>query len=146
MPQIELSTNWFGALTTFVANIYHTHTSFFGLDEAQCAFRKYPRSFISPRSPDIFRSIIPEIVEVLTKLPIKLFVSGTSLLLEEVQHTGASGVSKRFDGVQLFHELGMFDTQQKLELFLKRYIPASILYSPSGCRLQQRMQKYLQGR
>ena len=117
-----------------------------GLDEAQWASRKYLRPFISSHNPVIFRSIIREITVVLTKLPIKLVLSGTGLSLEEVQDSIASGVSKLHNAVKVVHELGMFDTWEKLKPFLQRYIPASILYSDSGEHLQQRMRDYLQGR
>jgi hypothetical protein len=46
----------------------------------------------------------------------------------------------------LFHQLGMFDTWPKMRSFVERYIPASILETPSGYRLQQRMREYLVGR
>jgi hypothetical protein len=117
-----------------------------GLDEAQRASRLYPRSFISSTDPDKFRSIIREVVKVFTKLPIKLVVSGTGLSLAELQEAMASGVSKPFEAVKLFHKFGMFDTWPKLKLYLERYIPASVLESVSGRRLQQRMPEYLQGR
>jgi hypothetical protein len=118
----------------------------FGLDEAQQASRMYPRSFISSRDPNTFRSIIREVADLFTNLPIKLIVSGTGLSLEEVQDSMASGVSKANNAVHLFHELGMFDTWRKLESFLKRYIPASTLDSESGRHLKPRMREYLQGR
>ena len=56
----------------------------------------------------------------------------------------ASGVSKRAS-VQLFHNLGMFDTWQNMKLFVDCYIPAYILESDSGHRLQKRTREYLQG-
>ena len=118
----------------------------FGLDEAQWASRKYPRSFISSRSSDTFRSIILEVVQVFTRLPIKLVVSDTDLLLEDIQDSIVSGVSRPVNGARLFHELGMFDSWRKLESFVERYIPASILKSHSGRHLQQRMREYLHGR
>ena len=116
-----------------------------GLDEAQEASRMYPHSFISSYNPDTFRSIIREMVKVFTILPIKLVVSGTGLSMVELRDAMNSGVSKTA-GVHLFHELGMFDTWPKLKVFVERYIPASILESESGKRLQQRMREYLQGR
>jgi hypothetical protein len=118
-----------------------------GLDEAQRASRMYPRSFISSTDTHTFRSIIREIVNVFTTTPtpIKLIVSGTDLSLADLKDNMVSGVSKRAQGI-LFHELGMFDTWPKLESFLKRYIPATILCSLSGYRLQHRMLEYLQGR
>lgn len=117
-----------------------------GLDEAQRAVRLYRFSFMSSTSEGVFRSMLREIVKVFTKSPIKLVVSGTGLSLVELEEAMASGVSKPAKSVQLFHQLGMFDTWPKLELFLKRYIPASILETPSGYRLQQRMREYLLGR
>jgi hypothetical protein len=118
-----------------------------GLDEAQHASRLYPRSFISSTKPDEFRSIIREMVNVFTELPIKLIVSGTGVSLPEFEVAMASGVSKPTGAaVQLFHNLGMFDTWEKLKAFLERYIPASIFKSRSGQRLQLRMREYLQGR
>ena len=130
---------------------YLQHSPFIlGLDEAQRASRLYPRSFISTTNPDEFRSIIREVAKVFTKSPIKLIVSGTDLLLAELEdansHPTASGVSKLAKPVQLFHKLGMFDTWPKLKSFLERYIPVSIFESPSGSRLQKRMREYLQGR
>lgn len=117
-----------------------------GLDEAQRAARLYRRAFISSTNNGGFQSILPKIVEVFTKLPIKLVVSGTGLPMAELEEVMASGVSKPAEGVKLFHQLGMFDTWPKLKSFLERYVPASILESPSGYRLQQRMQEYLLGR
>ena len=117
-----------------------------GLDQAEWASRNYPRPFTLSHTLDIFPSIIGKVVEVFSELPMKLVVSGTVLSLEEFENSTASGVPKDADGVQVFHELGMFDTWPKLESFLKRYVPASILDSSSGSRLQQRMRVYLQGR
>jgi hypothetical protein len=113
--------------------------------EAQRAVRLYRYSFISSTNGKVLRSILREIVEVFTKLPIKLVVSGTSLSLEELEEAMPSGVSKPAEAVILFHELGMFDTWPKLKPFLERYVPASFLESPSGYRLQQRIQEYLLG-
>ena len=116
-----------------------------GLDEAQVASRMYPHSFISSNNPDTFWSVIREMVNVFTKFPIKLVVSGTGLSAVEVQNAMTSGVGKAAP-VHVFHELGMFDTWPKLKSFVERYIPASILESKSGKFLQQRMREYLQGR
>jgi hypothetical protein len=105
---------------------------------------------MSYTNPDEFRSIFREIVKVFTKSPIKLVVSDSGesglSLAEFKEGAMASGVSKPVEGVQLFHKFGMFDTWSKLKSFLERYVPASILESPSGYRLQQRMREYLQGR
>jgi hypothetical protein len=117
----------------------------FGLDEAQWAARLYPYSFISYSGVLVYRSIIREIVRVFTKSPIKLVVSGTGLSLAELEDTMASGVSKP-GCVKVFHQLGMFDTWPQLKSFIKRYIPAFILETNSGYRLQQRIQEYLMGR
>ncbi len=130
---------------------YLQHSPFIlGLDNAQWASRLYPCSFISSTDPDEFRSIFREIVKVFTKSPVKLIVSGSGesgLSLAEFEEGAmASGVSKSVEAVQLFHKLGMFDTWPKLKSFLERYVPASILESPSGYRLQKRMREYLQGR
>jgi hypothetical protein len=116
-----------------------------GLDEAHHASRMYPNSFILSYEPDTFRSINCEVVEVFSKLPIKLVVSGTDLSPIELEKATTSEVGKPF-GIQLSHELGMFDTWPKLKSFLERYIPASILESLSGKCLQRRMQEYLLGR
>jgi hypothetical protein len=56
----------------------------------------------------------------------------------------ASGVSK--EDVFVFHDLGMFDTWEKLQPFFERYVPASFLQSPSGYHLQKRIREYLLGR
>jgi hypothetical protein len=56
-------------------------------------------------------------------VPIKPIVSGTDLSLADLEDD-ASGVSKP-NAVQLFHELGMFDTWPKLKSFLERYVPAA---------------------
>jgi hypothetical protein len=126
---------------------YLSHSHFIlVLDEAQRASRLYPRCFISSTNPDKFQSIIREVVKVFTKLPIKLVVAGTGLRLAELEDALASGVSNPAETVQLFHNLGMFDTWPKLKSFLERYVPASIFESPSGYRLQQRIWEYLQGR
>jgi hypothetical protein len=70
-------------------------------------------------------------------------VSGTALSLAELEDDKVSGVSKPANAVQVFHNLGMFDTWPKMKSFLERYVPASILESPSGYRLQKRMREYL---
>ena len=72
-------------------------------------------------------------------------VSGTGLSLEDLEETTASGVAKP-EPIQVFTQLGMFDTWPKLEPFLKRYIPTSILESDSWHCLEQRIQGYLLGR
>jgi hypothetical protein len=117
-----------------------------GLDEAQRATRLYPSAFLSSTENQKPRSILREIARVLTQSPVKLVVSGTGLSLAEVQGAMASGVSKPDEGVKLFHELGMFDTWLKLKPFLERYIPPSVLKSPSGYHLQLRIREYLLGR
>lgn len=111
-----------------------------GLDEAQRAARLYPYSGISCPNAEVFRSIIREMVKVFGEAPIKLVVSSTSLPLADLIEDTISYE------VQVFHELGMFDTWPKLKRFLERYVPASILETPSGHRLQQRMREYLLGR
>jgi hypothetical protein len=73
-------------------------------------------------------------------------VSGTGLSLGDLHDSAASGVSKLGVGVKVFYKLGMFNTWSKLNDFLERYIPTSFLESPSGYRLQQRIQEYLLGR
>ena len=78
--------------------------------------------------------------------PIKLIVLGTDLSLADFQDDMTSGVSKAAGQVRVYHELGMFDTWEKLEPFLARYIPASFLKSPSGELLTLRMREYLLGR
>ena len=65
--------------------------------------------------------------------------------LEELHEVMASGVSKPV-GVEFFHKLGMFDTWPKLKQFPEHYLPASFLETPSGYRLQRRIQEYLLGR
>ena len=115
------------------------------LDEAQRATRLYPYSFISSSSDGVFRSIIREIVKVFTQPQMTLVVSGTRVSLAELEDALASGVSKP-GAVKLFHQLGMFDTWPKLKPFLERYIPAFILETPSGYRLQVRIREYLLGR
>ncbi|KAF8352173.1 hypothetical protein F5887DRAFT_16705 [Amanita rubescens] len=117
-----------------------------GLDEAQRATRLYPYSGISSTNPKVFRSIIRDMVKVFTKVSIKLVVSGTGLSLADLEEGMASGVSKPAEGVEVFHELGMFDTWPKLKSFVERYVPLSILESHSGYGLQVRMQEYLLGR
>jgi hypothetical protein len=71
------------------------------LDEAQRASRLYPRSFISSTELGNFQSIIREVVNVFTKLPIKLIVSGTGLSLTESEDALTSGDSKPAREVQL---------------------------------------------
>ena len=117
-----------------------------GVDEAQQATRLYYYSGISSTNPKVFRSIIRDMVKVFTKVPIKLVVSGTGLLLADLEELTASGVSKPAQGVEVFHELGMFDTWPKLKSFVECYVPLSIFQSHSGHGLQVRMQEYLLGR
>lgn len=82
---------------------------------------------------------------VLTKLPGKLVVPGTGLLLVELQDAMASGVSKPLGAIAWFHSLGRFDNWVKLKPFLERYLPPSFLNMPSGHHLQHRMWEYLLG-
>ena len=72
-------------------------------------------------------------------------MSVTGLSLQELNDAMASGVSKPAP-VELFHNLGMFDTWQNMKLFVDHYIPAYIFESDSGHRLQKWMREYLQGR
>lgn len=116
------------------------------LDEAQQATRLYPYSGISSINPKVYRSIIRDIVQVFTKVSVKLVVSGTGLSLADLEEATASGVSKPAQGVKVFHELGMFDTWPKLKSFVGRYVPLSTLESHSGYGLQVRMREYLLGR
>ena len=116
-----------------------------GLDEAQRASRLYPRPFISSKDNKVYQSILRAIAAVFTEWSIKLVVSGTGVSLAELGEDVASGVSKPM-AVHLFHKLGMFDTWLKLNSFLRRYVPASILESPSGHHLQLRIQEHLLGR
>jgi len=126
---------------------YLPHSHFIlGLDGAQWASRLYPRCFISSTNPDKFQSIIREVVKVFTKPPIKLIVSSIGLPLAELEDAMAFRVSNPAEAVQLFHNLGMYDTWPKLKSFLERYVPASIFESRSGYRLQQRIWEYLEGR
>jgi len=117
-----------------------------GLDEAQHAIRSHPCSFTSSIDNEVLRSILREMVRVITKLPCKLVVSGTGLSLAELQDAMASGVSKPIGEIAWFHELGKFDTWVKLKPFIERYLPTSFLQTPSGLHLQVRMQEYLLGR
>jgi hypothetical protein len=115
----------------------------FGLDEAQRATRLYPYSFISSTKSNRYRSVIREIAKVFSK-SVDLVVSGTGLPLEELREAVASGVSK--DDIFVFHDLGMFDTWEKLQPFLERYLPASFWQTPSGDHLKKRIREYLLGR
>ena len=72
-------------------------------------------------------------------------MSGTNVSRKDLEDSMLSGVSKA-QAVEMFHELGMFDTLPKLRSFVERYVPAYILESDSGHRLQQRMREYLLGR
>jgi hypothetical protein len=116
-----------------------------GLDEAQVAARLYRHTFLSSDNKT-YRSIFRETVAIFTELgTTQLVVSGTGLSLKEMEDAMASGVSKPRQ-IKLFHQLGMFDTWPKLERLLQRYVFPSLLESPSGKRLQQRVREYLLGR
>ncbi len=139
------------ALDILVDRLHDIHEEYFpgsnfilGLDEAQQAARLYPYSFISSTNSNRYRSIIHKIAQVFSDSEFDLVVSGTGLPLEELREVVASGVSK--DDVFVFHDLGMFDTWEKLQPFLERYLPASFLQSPSGYHLQKRIREYLLGR
>lgn len=142
------------ALNALVRRLNHIRDTYlhepnfiFGLDEAQQAARLYPYSFVSSTSNTKFRSIIRAIAEEFTKSPIRLIVSGTGLSLIELQEASmASGISKPAHNVLIYHDLGIFDTWQKLRPFLECYVPATLLESPSGLRLQKRIREYLLGR
>ena len=78
-----------------------------GLDKAQgCPIR----SFILSTNLGKFQSIIHDVV----KIPIKLIVLGTGLPRAELKDAIFSRVLKHAKPVQLFHELGIFDTWPKL--------------------------------
>ena len=129
-----------------IRDTYMPQTQFIlAVDEAQRLAMTFPHSFISSTDPELPRSMIREVAKVSTILRGKLVVAGTGLSLEDLSDALASGVSK-FEEVDLFHGLGMFDTPQKLKSFFQRYIPASILESTSWLRLQQRIREYLLGR
>ena len=116
------------------------------LDEAQQAVRLHHFCFLSYSEPTAFRSILREIVKVFDSLAVKIVVSGTGLSLEEVEDALNSGVGKPLGQFETFVELGMFDNPLKLEATLQRYIPSSILESPSGKSLRMRIREYLPGR
>lgn len=116
-----------------------------GLDEAQWAARLYPRSFVSSTNPEVSQSILRQIVKVFTKQPIRLLVSGTSASMDELCGAEVSGVSKPTN-VDMYHDLGMFNTWSSLKSFLDCYLPAGFLETQSGHRLQLRMREYLMGR
>jgi hypothetical protein len=125
---------------------YMPHTHFIvGVDEAQQAVRLYCHSFVSSTNDKAFRSIICEIAKVFTTLPIKLVVSGTCTTKDDLHDLRASGVSKH-DPVELYHDLGMFDTWSKLRLFLECYLPAAFLETDSWHHMQSCIQEYLLGR
>ena len=140
------------ALRKLVNRFNHIRDEYFpgsnfilGLDEAQQAARLYPYSFISSYNPGQYRSVIQVIAQVFTSvLGADLVVSGTGLSLNELREAFASGVSK--DDVFVFHQLGMFDTWDKLKPLVERYVPASFLHTPSGYHLQKRLREYLLGR
>jgi hypothetical protein len=115
------------------------------LDEAQGAVTMYRNCFISRADPTVYRSILREVSAVVTKWPFKLVVSGTGVSMSELREAVASGVSKP-TGVDLFHDLGMFDTWTKLESFFTNYVPASVWQSDSWVRLQIRIREHLRGR
>ncbi|KAK2464549.1 hypothetical protein APHAL10511_003407 [Amanita phalloides] len=133
-------------LNTIINRYFPTSRPILEFDEAQQATRLYPYSGISSTRTEVFRSIIRDIVKVFTKAPIKLVVSGTGLPLADLEESVASGVGKPSQEVEVFHKLGMFDTWRELRLFIQRYVPSSILETPSGHRLQQRMREYFVGR
>jgi hypothetical protein len=116
------------------------------LDEAQHAVRLHRFCFLSSGEHTTFRSILREIVKVFNSLVVKIVVSGTGLSLEEVEEVLNSSVGKPLGQFETFVELGMFDDPLKLEAALQRYIPSSILESPSGKSLQTRIREYLPGR
>jgi hypothetical protein len=138
--------NLINRLTGIINEYFSGSRLILAIDEAQWATRLYPYCGMSSSSPGAFRSIIREMVKVFTKAPVKLVVSGTGVSLADLEDNVAPGVGKPPHTVEVFHELGMFDTWPKLMNFFGRYVPASFLENPSGYRLQQRMREYLLGR
>lgn len=125
---------------------YFSRTHFIvAVDEAQQAVRLYRRPFLSSTNATKYRSIIREISKVFTAQPVKLVVSGTGVTMDDLRDAMASGVSK-YDTVRLYHKLGMFDTWPTLSSFLERYLPDTLLESPSWNCLRTRIQEYLMGR
>jgi hypothetical protein len=142
-----------GALTALINDFEQIRMQYFpesrftiALDEAQQAVRLHRFCFLSSGELSKFRSILREIVKVFSSLVVKIVVSGTGLSLEEVEDSLNSSVGKPLGQFQTFVELGMFDNPLKLEAILQRYIPSSILKSPSGKSLRTRIREYLPGR
>ncbi|KAK2462810.1 hypothetical protein APHAL10511_005201 [Amanita phalloides] len=113
------------------------------IDEAQVAVRTHPSAFLSSGTQRP-RSILREIVRVVSRYPVKLVVSGTGLSLEDFESTLVSGVSKR--NVDLVHHLGGFDNWESMEPFIRRYVPSPVLETKEGAMLQYRIRQYLTGR
>jgi hypothetical protein len=142
-----------GALRTLIQDFEQIRLEYFpetrftiALDDARQAVRLYRSCFLSSGEPFKVRSILREIVKVFSSLTVRIIVSGTGLSLEEVEETLSSNVGKPLGQFETFVELGMFDNPLKLEATLQRYIPASILESPSGKSLRTRIREYLPGR
>ena len=142
-----------GALRTLIQDFERIRLEYFpetrftiALDEAQQAVRLYRFCFLSSGEPFKLRSILCEIVKVFSSLSVRIVVSGTGLSLEEVEDARNSSVGKPLGQFEAFVELGMFDNPLKLEATLQRYIPTSILESPSGKSLRTRIREYLPGR
>ena len=66
--------------------------------------------------------------------------------LADLEDYVAFGVGKPAHSVKVFREPGIFDTWPELKPFLERYVPDSILSTPSWHCLQKRMEESLRGR
>ncbi|KAF8512374.1 hypothetical protein BU17DRAFT_69263 [Hysterangium stoloniferum] len=140
-------------LRALISGLDTIHSTYFpksefiiALDQAQYAARLYQYSFVSSTSPNIFRSVLREIVQGFLRSSVKVIVSGTGLSLEQVEDVLSSSVGKPSGQFETFVELGMLDDPLKLDATLRRYIPPSFLESESGKFLQQRIREYLPGR
>ncbi|KAF8505280.1 hypothetical protein BU17DRAFT_71445 [Hysterangium stoloniferum] len=133
-------------LDTIHATYFPKSEFIIALDEAQYAARLYQYSFVSSTSPNIFRSVLREIVTGFLRSSVKVIVSGTGLSLEQVEDVLSSSVGKPPGQFETFVELGMLDDPLKLDATLRQYIPPSFLESESGKFLQQRIREYLPGR
>ena len=137
------------ALRTLIYDFDNTHRQYFpeskfiiALDEAQVASRMYRYSFLTSRDPRKFRSILSEIVKVLSDFQV--VVSGTgNLSWKDVDDNTNTSVGKPPSRFQRFSELGMFDDSLKVEATLRKYIPPSVLESDFGTSLQLQIQEHL---
>jgi hypothetical protein len=120
---------------------------FFVLDEAQ-ALGSEPLHCFADAAGVNSRPVLKPIIQNLTRRKGKVIISGTGFSLESFKTVLASGVGKSSweSGWSIEYVTGDFTDQATQEAYLRRFLPPSYLFSPSGVSLVKRSFEWLRGR